>query len=459
MTATTAEGVSASKSKPLLLITAFPGEGHTNPLINIASYLAKNGYEVVFMAPEPFRGKIEATGAEYLHIDNPMNNEVFQAFRDAALLPKGPERVAAQYVAVFFVMQPARTQNTENALAMLRARDPDREIIFMEDVFNSSFWAFRHGRPLPAGFTTLPKAIGFGVAPLLIESQDTGPMSLGLLPDSTESGRKRNKIIHELVEKGPMKILIDEWHDAMRRCGCTDIPSGPFFKACYAAYDAVLQLCSPSLEYQLSDLPSKIEFVGVLPRKVIKPDFQYPTWWPAVETTQEQNYRYVVFVSQGTLNPDYSELIFPALKAFADREDILVVITLGVHDAKLPPDVDIPPNARVIDYMPYDAILKYTDVFVSNAGYGTYTHAVSNGVPVLLAGENEEKIEVTMRAVYAGVGLSLETQTPTSEQVRKGVEQILQDNKYKKAAMKLKMENDDMNALANIEAKIRQLSQ
>ncbi|KAL0942081.1 udp-glucuronosyl udp-glucosyltransferase [Colletotrichum truncatum] len=458
MAATIANNHDAANAKPLLLMTAFPGEGHTNPLLNVAAHLVRVGYDIVFMAPSIFQQKVEQTGAEYLYIDNPITESVLQAFHDASYLPQGPERLAGQYKAIFLEMQPVRTQNTENALVMLQARDPSRQIMFMEGVFNSSLWAFRHGRPLPKGLNVLPKSIGFGVAPVLVESQDTGPISLGLFPDSTESGRQRNKILYDLVEKGPMKLLADGWRETLKKCGCTNIPNDTMFRSCYTAHDFALQLCSPSLDYTLSDLPPSLEFVGVLPRRPVTSDFQYPSWWPEVEKRHEYNYRHVLFVSQGTLNPVWTDLIIPTLQAFARKPDVLVIATLGARGQHLPQEVTIPPNARVVDYLPYDTILEYSDVFISNAGYGTLTHAVGNGVPVLLAGENEEKLEVTMRAIYAGVGLSLGTQTPTAEQVRKGVEQILQDNSYRKTAMKLKIENDGMNALATIEAKVKDLT-
>ncbi|KAF9870880.1 udp-glucuronosyl udp-glucosyltransferase [Colletotrichum karsti] len=457
MPATAIQNDEAAKLKPLLFMTAFPGEGHTNPLITIASHLVKRGYEVVFMAPSVYESQINEAGAEYLFVDNPITDSVFEAFREASERPQGPERLAAQYKAIFLDMQPTRTQSTENALVMLQARHPGRQIILLEDVFNASFWAFKYGRPLPAGLETLPKSIGFGVSPVLVESQDTGPISLGLPPDTTDSGRERNKALYDLAESGPLKLMVDAWQDSWSRCGCTSIPDGRMFRSFYAAHDHTLQLCSPSLDYQLSDLPSCLEFVGVLPRKPRNFTIQYPLWWSEVENRHE-HYRHVIFVSQGTLNPFWSELIIPTLNAFSDRPDILVVATLGARGAELPPEVTIPSNARVVDYFPYDTMLEFADVFVSNAGYGTLTHAVSNGVPVLLAGQNEEKIEVTMRAVHAGVGLSLGTQTPSIEQVRRGVEQILADNKYKKAAMKLKVENDGLDALSAIELKVKKLT-
>ncbi|WYZ38041.1 hypothetical protein EsH8_II_001547 [Colletotrichum jinshuiense] len=459
MAANTITCTNGTGDLPLILIIAFPGEGHTNPLLAIADYLVKKGYEVVFVTPPIFRHKVEEAGCEWIHTDNPLTDATFQVLQEAAALPIGPERFAAQIKAVFIDTLPTRTATTEKVLAMLQARDPSRQIIFVEDVFNWSFLPFRLGRPLPQGFSKIPKTIGIGVAAFVMESQDTGPVSLGLPPDSTESGRRRNKALQELVEKGPMKPMVDAYQNALKRAECTSIPERNIFRSCYTAHDVVLQLCSPGLEYPISDIPPSVKFVGVLPRTVISPDFQYPPWWSEVKRTQKDNkYRHVIFVSQGTVNSDYSELILPAIRAFSNVQDVLIVATLGGRGAQLPSDFQVPPNARVVDYFPYDAILEYTDVFISNAGYGALTHSVRNGVPIVLAGETEEKIEVTMRAVYAGLGVSLATQWPTPDQIRKGVERILQDSKYRKAAVKLKMESENMDALAAIEASVRQLA-
>ncbi|GKT51001.1 UDP-glucosyltransferase B1 [Colletotrichum spaethianum] len=448
-----------AESKPLILVASFPAEGHIIPLLAITSYLFKKGYEVVFIAPSNFHGKVEEAGAEYIESENPFTDITLQALGDLASLPVGPERFAGQVKTVFLDTLHLRTQKTEEVLALLKARDPGRQIIFIEDVLNWSFLPFKHGRPLPQGFTEIPKTIGIGVAAFMLESRDTGPVSLGLPPDSTPSGRQRNEILQDLVEKGPMKPMIDSWQEAMRRTGCTRIPNKRLFRHCYTAHDFTLQLCSPSLEYPISDLPPTVEFIGVMPRKAPSPDYEYPTWWSEVERAQENNkYRHVVFVSQGTVNADYSELVLPSIEAFSNRQDVLVVVTLGVRGAQLPSEFTIPPNVRVLDYLPYDTILEYTDVFVSNAGYGAFTHSVRNGVPIVLAGENEEKIEVTMRGVYAGLGVSLATQRPTPEQVRKGVEQILRDIKYKKAAINLKRETDSMDALAAVEKKVEELT-
>ena len=445
---------SASKA-PLLLFVAFPLEGHFNPVRIIASHLSKKGYEVAFLATQAMKSKVEEIGAEWLDFPDHFSAEAIIRMQQVWSTCAGFARDTAQIIDLFLDTLPERVQRLAEVLEILHIRDPSRQIIFVEDIYNLSMLPYKYGRPLPNGLDEFPKSLGINLSPLFVDSEDTGPSILCLPPDSTMSGKLRNRALSKLLMEGPLKPLMDAWINVLKDVGCTHFPQEDFFSAHYAAHQIVIQLCSPSLEYPRSDLPTSIQFVGVLPRQEIE-HFNYPTWWSDVTSSKTEG-RKILFVTQGTINLDYSELVIPTMKAFDGRDDVLVVVALGVHGGTLRGNVEVPTNVRILDYLPYDLILEFTDVFVSNAGYGAFTHAIRNGVPTVLAGKTEEKAETTMRAVYAGVGVSLETQTPTPEKVRAGVEEILRDTNYKTRAIELKEENIALDALAGIERRIEEL--
>lgn len=241
----------------------------------------------------------------------------------------------------------------------------------------------------------------------------------------------------------------------------------------YDAPDVILQMCLPAQEYPLSDLSDRIKFIGCLPRRAPQPHDVYPEWWDEIianaklprddgsGTQKEKKRKQVIFVSQGTVAMDHSQLVLPTFEAFADRaDDVLVVAALGARGAALPADVaaTLPPNARVADYLPYDTMLHegQADVFVSNAGYGALCHAVVNAVPLVLAGVTEDKTEATMRATRAGYAVGLYTQTPTAKQVREGVDTVLKDTRYKARAEELRRENEEMRCLDRVEEFVRE---
>jgi len=68
---------------------------------------------------------------------------------------------------------------------------------------------------------------------------------------------------------------------------------------------------------------------------------------------------------------------------------------------------------------------------VTNGGFNGVQMALANGVPLVAAGRTEDKAEVCARIEWAGVGINLKTRTPTPEQIRKAVQQLLTNSRYK----------------------------
>ncbi|PON20617.1 hypothetical protein TGAM01_v210491 [Trichoderma gamsii] len=445
--------LSSKSRKPLLVFLSHQMEGHINPILTIASYMVKRGYDVSFICPDRYKEKITNAGAEF--IDMPDLDDNHRAPPELVQIPYGLERIVVQITRVFFETTAIRAETALEALQMLRKRDPERQIIILEEIFSMATMPLRYGCPLPAGFDSPPKRIGISPSPLMVESQDTAPFMLALPPDSTESGRLRNKELRRLVNEGPMRPLSEAWAAAMSACNCEVVPDGNPLSAWFTNYDATFLLCSPSLEYPLSDMPSMINFAGCLPRRDISANYEYPDWWSEItENTAAEDRKKILFVSQGTVSNDWHQLILPTIQAFSSHDDILVIASLGARGSKMPENIELPENARVIDYIPYDLILEHSDIFISNAGYGAFCHSVINGVPAVFAGESEEKAEVIMRATWAGFAVSLKTQTPTWQQIKEGVQRVLGDENYRRRAEELRQENEALNSLARIEQKI-----
>lgn len=448
-------------TKPLLLITSFPGDGHTGPMLRVAAGLIHRGWDVVYLGGAYAEDKIRSLGVvDYFEAPNPFTPDMFAELgRINATLPLGPVRYGALLACVFWRDLQARTETLQRTLEALREREPGREIVVIEDGPNMASVPFRYGRALPRGFDAFPKTLGVSPCPLLLQSVDSAPSPLGLLPDSSPSGRMRNAMLNQLINEGPFRTLYEQRERVMRSCECTSIPQATPTDSWFVDYDQTVLLCSPSLEYEMSDAPLTIKFAGCLPRQLVSADLEYPPWWSEV-TGKDEASRKLVFVTQGTINVRPDELILPTTEAFSNRPDILVVAVLGSRGASLPPSVAdaLPSNVKILDYFPYDAILAHADVFVSNAGYGSLTHTVINGVPAVFAGQTQEKAEVAARAAMAGLAVNLQTHQPAAEDVRRAVDEVLGDVKYKTRAEELQAENEAMDPFAVIDEIVRGLT-
>lgn len=224
-----------------------------------------------------------------------------------------------------------------------------------------------------------------------------------------------------------------------------------------------LQLALPSLELP-ARTPKHLKFAGSLPLKPLShwQNLEYPSWFEDdVRKARDQQKR-VIVVAQGTETPDFGELIIPTIKGLADRDDIVVVAILCRKGASLTEQGDgdaagplvLAPNARVVDYFPYDALLEHADIFVSASGYGGLTHAVANSVPLVQTGRLLDKADIGRRVEYSGIGVYLEG-TIGPKDVSGAVDQILQNyQRFKNRALELKEESKRYQPLQILEEEI-----
>ena len=91
-------------------------------------------------------------------------------------------------------------------------------------------------------------------------------------------------------------------------------------------------------------------------------------------------------------------------------------------------------NTYVAEYIPHDVLLPKVDVMVTNGGYGAVQRALSMGVPLVVAGNTEDKPEVAARVAWTGAGINLRTGTPTAGAVRAAVREVLNDRRYLRRA-------------------------
>jgi UDP:flavonoid glycosyltransferase YjiC (YdhE family) len=234
--------------------------------------------------------------------------------------------------------------------------------------------------------------------------------------------------------------IADQLNRALAECAAPSI-SGFWADSIYTVPDLFLQFTGDAFEFPRSDLPSKIQFVGpVLPS--ISADFKEPEWFGELDGSKP-----VVLVTQGTLaNFDLRELVQPTLTALAD-DNALVIAATGRADTG---DLIAPTNAKVEAFVPFVRLLPKVDVLITNGGYGAVQQALSFGVPLVVAGDTEEKAFTAARVGWTGAGINLETRRPSPEQIRTAVHTVLAGSHYRERAHGLRKNFSQYNALGEI---------
>ncbi|RDW58639.1 hypothetical protein BP6252_13115 [Coleophoma cylindrospora] len=411
--------------KPFVLMSAFVGS-HLSAVLPIAQNLVSQGYDVYFLTPTARRSMVEATGAKFVPLLGAADftEEDFDSMGPGKTESQksGPEGLIYDMIHYFLNPIPAQYESIQSALRDFKAKDASRPVVLLNEAAFGGALCVKLGASglVPAGL------ISIGIVPLPITSADTAPFGPGLPPDSTPAGRERNIAMNQQILETLFKEPQEAFQNALKSTGASTTPYF-FFDAAVRVPDRFVQMCHPALEYPRSDAPSNIVFAGSFPPNESGNWANRPEWWDDVAVNSEK--KRIVFVCQGTFQTNYKDLILPTMESFREDPSVLVVAALGVRGSSIPSET-VPANCRVVDFIPFEEILPYATVFVTNGGYGGVQKAISAGVPMVIGGASEDKPEVAGRAEWAGIGVNLRTATPTKEAVSEAVNEILGNPKY-----------------------------
>ncbi|KAF9880288.1 hypothetical protein CkaCkLH20_02242 [Colletotrichum karsti] len=461
-----------NRVSPLVLVLCSPAVGHMNPMLQITEDLVRRGYDVSFLASDGYREQVESTGAAFLphkgFINYRSETDLHRLFSEFVHVPRGVSQLLWIHEKLWVNSIPSGLESIRSALETLRERDADRQVVILCESTYSGIVPLKLGAELPKGYMELPPTLGVSIMPAMWTSVDTGPFGLGLPADDSDAGRMRNIVIAKLFAEGACKNSFEKLADVLQYvCGTTRpvdslygdhaqaIPHG-LWDAGWACHDMTLQMCIPALELPRSDWPRNFKFGGTLPRKEIPAGYKYPSWWHEIVNNSKKpdtERKRVVFVAQGTVVQDYDDMILPTIRGLAGRDDLIVMAVLGAKGAelRLNNDETLPSNTRVVDYFLYDAALEYADVFAVTGGYGALSHGVTNGVPMVLAGDSEDKVEVSLRGEKAGCAISIRTGRPSQEDIVKAIDTILADGRYRSRALELRREAEEFRPLDVVE--------
>jgi MGT family glycosyltransferase len=413
------------------LITCTPAHGHVMPLLQIARHLIARGDEVSFLTSARYAERVTAAGARFVAL--PAEADVDLDDADGAF----PERAGLTGPAALrFDMSNLFIRPGSAQLAAVRAELAARpfDAVLTEPLFIGGALL----QLLPTH--ERPPVVVLGIFPLGVRSRDTAPFGLGVTPMPGPIGRVRNAALRTVAERAIFGGVQRE-ADAMARRE-TGRGLGGFVLDWAGRADAYVQFTVPEFEYPRTDLPDTVHFAGALPAP--RSEVSLPAWWSDLDGT-----RPVVHVTQGTIaNSDFGQIVLPTITALAASDALVVVSTGGRPVDSLP--ADLPGNVRVAEYLPYDRLLPLVDVVVTNGGYGGVQQALAHGVPIVVAGQTEDKVEVSARVGWSRAGVNLRASTVTPAQVGAAVERVRRDSSYRAQAERIGRAMRDTDALGTL---------
>jgi UDP:flavonoid glycosyltransferase YjiC (YdhE family) len=407
------------RGKQRFLFACWPFVGHINPYLSVATALRDLGHDVAFYTGETARRTVEREGftiwpfqyvseeLAYERVgavdtaspgDRPGSTRVLRAFQDW-LVGTIPDQVAD--------LEP-----------ILEQWQPD--VVVTE----TAMWG-----PILVLWETQqrPVAILSTLLTCLVPGPDAPPAGLGLPPPRTPRSRFVAKAAGFATELLATKLR--RRVDRMRT-GYSLPPLGCSVNAFTGRLPLYLIGNIPELDYERRDLPPSVRYVG--PCAVDRDTGENADWLDQVPTGRPW-----VHVTEGTLRYGEPFVLRAAARGLGNQP---VEAILGAGPQRDLNNLDMGPlaaNVRVVQWVSHRALLPRCSAMVTTGGAGTVMAGLRAGLPLVVVPTTWDKPDNARRVAAAGAGVVLSPRACTPEGLRKAVEQVLGDPRYRANARRL----------------------
>lgn len=395
------------------LVMTGPYPGHLAPTIPIVRELIDHRHEVVWITGRRYREKVENTGARFHPLPkeiDPGETEVYDFYPKLKEL-KGIAQVKFWVKDVALGASSREIEAIDEVMA-----DFPADVLVGDSVTWGLYFRSEMGGPPSACISLLPGSL---------PSPETAPWGLGLLPGKNIVAKTRNQLLNFLTY-GVLLRNLTKYANTVRH----DLGLEPYncnlFSALPMKMNLSMQISTLAFEYPRSNYPAHHHFIGpIIPEA--DHSFRRPNWWPDLNCPEP-----VILVNQGTLAKNPDDLVVPTIKALGDEQ--MLVVAVSVKQGQLQ---RLPANVRAELFIPFGHLLPHVNVMVTNGGYGGTQLALAHGVPLVVAGGTEDKMEVAARVEWAGAGVNLRKQRPSPDEVRDAVREVLTNPVYRENARRI----------------------
>ena len=245
------------------------------------------------------------------------------------------------------------------------------------------------------------------------------PYSVGARLPRTRAGRRMWSRLDPLVQRGVEEGRV-QLNGARERVGLPplDYPHGGISR------QLAIVCTFPQLEYPRREWPSWARVTGPLMWERPYGDVELP---PGDDP--------LVLIAPSTAHDAEQRMLRAAVEGLADEP----VRVLATYNRRPPPQpIDLPANARLVEWVSYARTMPLCAAVVCHAGHGTVVRALASGAPIVACPATGDMPENAARVAWAGAGVSLPRRLVTGRGIRLAVRRVLGDPAYAERALALR---------------------
>lgn len=368
-----------------------PSSGHVNPSLPLIQALVGRGEHVSVYLTEPYRAKVEATGAQFIPYPPAIVPPDF--FEREKLDGSNPPHTARYLLETAEALMPV-------LLESLRENPPDYVVY---DVMCP--WGNLIGQALK-----VPRVVSM---PLLFVNPPEMVRDVGVGRMAGMMGRGAGHLAaHALSAARLTRKYKVSWLS--------------FPQTLLNPADLIISYTSRDFQRGAAGYGDHVRYVG-------------PSIAPRADSSNFPFERLtgvpLIYVSLGTVINNNLPFFRACMNAFATWQ-VQVVVSLGRHVR--PSDLGpLPANVIALPHVPQLEILERAALFVTHGGMNSVHEGLYYGVPLLVVPQQIEQRGVGARVEELGAGVMLAADTPTAEQIRAAATRIFENPSFKQAATRL----------------------
>jgi MGT family glycosyltransferase len=365
-----------------------PARGHLFPVTPILDELRARGHEVALRTLSSQVELMRERGFDAAPIDPAIEAIEHEDWRE-----RGAQAALRKAVRTFC----ARAEH--DAPDLRRAIEQERPDALLVDIQSWGALAVAEAWGGPwAAFCPFPPPL---------PSRDAPPFGPGLPPARGPLGRLRDRVLRPVVFGTVERIVVSQLNGVRAELGLEPADATTMF----TRPPLLLYMSAEPFEYPRSDWPANIRLVGPC---AWDPPAEPPAWLADVK-------RPLVLVTTSSEFQDDGRLVRTALEALAE-EDVEVVATMPAADAS---GVDIPANARLLEFVPHAPLLERATCVITHGGMGATQKAIASGVPVCTVPFGRDQLEVARRVEVSGAGTRLPARRLRPDRLRAKVREAI----------------------------------
>ncbi len=364
-----------------------PAYGHVNYTLTIVQELVARGQRVIYYLTNEFKEAVEASGA------------IFYAYQEEADMS-----------------QPDMGNNARRVLKSLLVEKPD---FIVYDYMSAWASLLAQTLQIPAISTRCTFAMNDAFSWLDMNQHKSAIWSHQQPPFSMMGVEK---LLQRQIEQvcqaidAPASVRPNSPLDLNRLCEALNISCIPrSFQPMADKFDERYLFVGPSI------LPRP--FQGDFPFEKLRDD------------------RPLIYMTLGTLFNDRVDILKACIKALGNTQ-WQVVISRGQKNisASLGP---VPRNIIVANYVPQLELLSRANVFISHAGISSVAESLYCGIPVVAIPQIPEHAIAAERLQELGLGIALNPDTITADQIRASIDHIEQNPSFLQNHRNMPVESKD----------------